>query len=181
MFMAIKWNLWNYLLDRECLRNDCWTDEEYIIVWDWQHRVPRSYSSTWQYTAWDWIEIKNWVISVKKEEIPTVDTVEEMVEDKISDAVTEIESEIEELKLSNPEEVKFLYVQMDWDKETTENNAWITSLTDAIPTWISWSPNGIVEYYVGDWYITIRSSENENGIVRFRLSKPKADAFLNSI
>ena len=70
---------------------------------------------------------------------------------------------------------------MDGDKETTVQNAWIDDQTDATPTWISGSPNGIIELYVGDWYITIVSSENETWVVRLRLSKAKQWAFLNSI
>lgn len=81
----------------------------------------------------------------------------------------------------NPEIVRFLLIQMDWDTETTVENPWIDSETDAVPTWISGTPNGIVEFYVGEWYITVKSSENENWIVRLRLSKAKPQAFLNSL
>jgi len=48
-----------------------------------------------------------------------------------------MKADIEELKADNPEEVRFLLVQMDGDKETTVNNAWIDDQTDATPTWIS--------------------------------------------
>lgn len=180
---TIKWNLWNYLLDSQCLRNDCWTEDEYIIVWDWQHRVPRKYDpSTWWYSAGEGIKIQNWVISVDKTVIPTVETIEQDVEDALEEAwIPQMQADIEELKNDNPEEVRFLLVQMDGDKETTVNNAWIDEECDATPTWVSWSPNGIVELYVGNGYITIVSSENESWVVRLRLSKPKQWAFLNSI
>ena len=48
-----------------------------------------------------------------------------------------MKTDIEELKADNPEEVRFLLVQMDGDKETTVNNARIDEQTDATPTWIS--------------------------------------------
>ena len=48
----------------------------------------------------------------------------------------------------NPEIVRFLLVQMDGDTETTVNNSWIDAETDATPTWLSGTPNGIVEFYV---------------------------------
>lgn len=181
--LPIRWNLWNYLLDRECLRNDCWTEDEYIIVWDWAHRVPRKYDpSSWGFTPWEWIKIVNWVISVDKTVIPTVDTIESDVQEALEEAwIDQIKADIEELKADNPEEVRFLLVQMDGDKETTVYNNWIEADCDATPTWISGSPNGITEIYVWDWYVTIVSSENENGVVRLRLSKAKQWAFLNSL
>lgn len=86
-----------------------------------------------------------------------------------------------QLAEDNPEIVRFLLVQMDWDKETTVENSWIDSATDATPTWLSWTPNGVIEFYVWEWYITIKSSDNENGIVRLRLSKAKPNAFLNHL
>lgn len=180
---TIRWNLWNYLLDSQCLRNDCWTEDEYIIVWDWQHRVPRKYdpSSSW-FTPWEGIKIEGWVISVDTSVIPTTDTIEEDVQEAIEEAwIPQMKADIEELKADNPEEVRFLLVQMDGDTETTVQNAWIDDQTDATPTWISWSPNWIIEIYVGNWYITIVSSENENWVVRLRLSKAKQWAFLNSL
>lgn len=101
--------------------------------------------------------------------------------DEMMAKIDEALEKAEELARDNPEEVRFLLVQMDWDTETTVSNSWISSDSDVIQTWISWEPNGIVETYVWDWYVTIRSSENENWIVRLRLSKAKQGAFLNSL
>lgn len=39
MFKPTLWNLWDYIVDESCLRTDCGT-EEYLIKWNWQHRVP---------------------------------------------------------------------------------------------------------------------------------------------
>lgn len=39
MFKPTLWNLWDYIVDEGCLRTDCGT-EEYLIKWNWQHRVP---------------------------------------------------------------------------------------------------------------------------------------------
>ncbi len=118
------------------------------------------------------------------EDLPKI--IEEMehfqeIIDGIMEEVEALLERAEELARDNPEVVRFLLVQMDWDKETTVENSWIDAETDATPTWISWSPNGIVEFYVWDGYVTVRSSENESGIVRLRLSKAKADAFLNHL
>ena len=180
--LPIRWNLWNYLLDRECIRNDCWTEDEYIIVWDWQHRVPRVYNPWQSIQPWYRIKIVDWKITVDTAVIPTTETIEEDIADALEDAwIPQMQADIEELKADNPEEVRFLLVQMDGDKETTVQNAWIDDQTDATPTWISWSPNWIIEIYVGNWYITIVSSENENWVVRLRLSKAKQWAFLNSL
>lgn len=87
----------------------------------------------------------------------------------------------EELAKDNPEVVRFALVQMDWDTETTFEHEFITADSDVIQTWISWEPNGIVETYVWDWYVTIRSNENETWIVRLRISKAKNGAFLNHL
>lgn len=101
--------------------------------------------------------------------------------ESIMGQVNELFDKAEELAKDNPEEVRFILVQMDWDHETTTYNEWITKDTDATPTWLSGEPNGVIEHYVGDWFITVKSDKDESGIVRLRLSKPKANAFLNSL
>lgn len=101
--------------------------------------------------------------------------------DEMMEKIDEALEKAEELAEDNPEEVRFLLVQMDGDTETTVTNAWIDAETDVTPTWLSWSPNGIIEHYVDNGSVTIRSSENETGIVRLRLSKAKQWAFLNSL
>lgn len=101
--------------------------------------------------------------------------------DVMMEKVNEALEKAEEIAKDNPEEVRFILVQMDWDTETTYENSWITQDTDATQTWISWEPNGIVEIYVGDWYVTVRSSENESWIVRLRMSKAKDGAYLNHL
>ena len=62
---TIKWNIWDYLKDDECLRTDCW-DEEYMIIWDWKFWIPIPYEwwSIGWYVAWDWIEISGSTISI---------------------------------------------------------------------------------------------------------------------
>lgn len=118
------------------------------------------------------------------EELPEIlEELEEFKEDfdEMMEKIDEALEKAEELARDNPEEVRFILVQMDWDTETTVENPWITSGSDAIQTWISWSPNGIIETYVWDGFVTIRSNENENGIVRLRLSKAKENAFLNHL
>ena len=101
--------------------------------------------------------------------------------DAMTEQVEELLEEAQHLAEDNPEVVRFLLVQMDWDTETTVSNEWVDEETDVTPTWLSGSPNGIVEYYVGNGYVTVRSSENETGIVRLRLSKAKPNAFLNHL
>lgn len=101
--------------------------------------------------------------------------------DAMTEQVEELLEEAEQLAEDNPEVVRFLLVQMDWDTETTVSNEWVDEETDVTPTWLSGSPNWIVEYYVGNGYVTVRSSENETGIVRLRLSKAKPHAFLNHL
>ena len=101
--------------------------------------------------------------------------------DAMTEQVEDLLEEAQQLAEDNPEVVRFLLVQMDWDKETTVSNEWVDEETDVTPTWLSGSPNGIVEYYVGNGYVTVRSSENETGIVRLRLSKAKPHAFLNHL
>lgn len=101
--------------------------------------------------------------------------------DAMTEQVEDLLEEAQQLAEDNPEVVRFLLVQMDWDTETTVSNEWIDEETDVTPTWLSGSPNGIVEYYVGNGYVTVRSSENETGIVRLRLSKAKPHAFLNHL
>ncbi len=101
--------------------------------------------------------------------------------DAMTEQVEDLLEEAQQLAEDNPEVVRFLLVQMDWDTETTVSNEWVDEETDVTPTWLSGSPNGIVEYYVGNGYVTVRSSENETGIVRLRLSKAKPHAFLNHL
>ena len=101
--------------------------------------------------------------------------------DAMTEQVEDLLEEAQQLAEDNPEVVRFLLVQMDWDTETTVNNEWIDEETDVTPTWLSGSPNGIVEYYVGNGYVTVRSSDDETGIVRLRLSKAKPHAFLNHL
>lgn len=138
----------------------------------------------WVVPYYDWRNWKLFPLMDIAEDLPKI--IEEMehfqeIIDGIMDEVEALLERAEELARDNPEVVRFLLVQMDWDKETTVENSWIDAETDATPTWISWSPNGIVEFYVWDGYVTVRSSENESGIVRLRLSKAKADAFLNHL
>ena len=128
-----------------------------------------------------WRLVDLWDIA---EDLPEVLEELERIEEEYQEMLETLNEAIEkaeEIAADNPEIVRFMLVQMDGDTETTVNNEWITSETDATPTWINWSPNWIVELYVGDWYITIRSSENETWIVRLRLSKAKPEAFLNSL
>lgn len=118
------------------------------------------------------------------EDLPKI--IEELEEfewkfETMMEQINEALEKAEEIARDNPEEVRFLLVQMDWDTETTVENSWISADSDVIQTRISWEPHGIVETYVWDWYVTIRSSEDENGIVRLRLSKAKGTAFLNSL
>lgn len=101
--------------------------------------------------------------------------------DAMTEQVEDLLEEAQQLAEDNPEVVRFLLVQMDWDTETTVNNEWIDEETDVTPTWLSGSPNGIIEYYVGNGYVTVRSSDDETGIVRLRLSKAKPNAFLNHL
>lgn len=130
---------------------------------------------------------RNWrLISLAHiaEDLPKIlEQLEEIQEEyeEMLETLNEAIEKAEEISADNPEIVRFMLVQMDWDTETTVSNDWITADTDATPTWISWSPNGIVEFYVGNGYITVRSSENESWIVRLRLSKAKPDAFLNHL
>lgn len=118
------------------------------------------------------------------EDLPKIIEELEQFEEQFNVMMEKIDEALEkaeEIAKDNPEEVRFILVQMDWDTETTYENSWITHDADVIQTWISWEPNGIVETYVGDWYVTIKSSENENGIVRLRMSKAKDGAFLNHL
>ena len=118
------------------------------------------------------------------EDLPEILEELEEIKEQYAEMMEKLEEAIEAAEAAaadNPEIVRYMLIQMDWDTETTVENSWIDAGTDAVPTWISWSPNGIVEFYVGDWYITVRSSENETGIVRLRLSKAKPQGFLNSL
>ena len=130
---------------------------------------------------------RNWrLISLAEiaEDLPEI--LEELAEikeqyDEMLETLNEAIEKAEEIAADNPEIVRFLLVQMDWDTETTVENSWITADSDVIYTWISGEPNGIVEFYVWDWYVKVKSSENENWIIRLRLSKAKPDAFLNHL
>lgn len=93
--------------------------------------------------------------------------------------ITEIKSDLEELKENDTEIVRFANVTMSWSKTTVYSNSFITVDTDAILTWTSGEPNGIIETYVEDGKLIIRSSEDETWTARVRLSKPKEGAFLN--
>lgn len=140
------------------------------------------------YNGKQWVLMNIWDIA---EDLPHVieeleEFREDMVEfeqkmDEMTEQVEELLEEAEQLAEDNPEVVRFLLVQMDWDTETTVSNEWVDEETDVTPTWLSGSPNGIVEYYVGNGYVTVRSSEDETGIVRLRLSKAKPNAFLNHL
>ena len=133
------------------------------------------------YNGKQWVLMNIWDIAEDLPEI--IEELEHFKEDmdEIMEQVQELLEEAEQLAEDNPEVVRFLLVQMDWDKETTVSNEWIDEETDVTPTWLSWSPNGIIEHYVGNWYVTVKSSENETGIVRLRLSKAKPHAFLNHL
>jgi len=118
------------------------------------------------------------------EDLPKViEELEKMKQDfdVMMEKVDEALERAEELAADNPEIVRFALVQMDWDNETTFENEFITSDSDVIQTRVSWSPNGIIETYVWDWYVTIKSNENETWIVRLRISKAKDSAFLNHL
>lgn len=118
------------------------------------------------------------------DDLPVIIEKLEEFDEKFNTMMEQIEEALEKaesIAKDNPEEVRFLLVQMDWDTETTVENSWISSDSDVIQTWISWEPNGIIETYVWDGYVTIKSNENENWIVRLRLSKAKGSAFLNSL
>ena len=56
MFKPTLWNLWDYIVDEGCLRTDCWT-EEYLIKWNWQHRVPAKLDEISSWTIKYWITI----------------------------------------------------------------------------------------------------------------------------
>lgn len=191
MLKPVKWNLWDYIVDATCKRTDCWEDK-YIIVWDWMHWIPMPFSAIWWYTAWDWIKISDdWVISIDPDSIDlsnyyTKAEIDEMLEwldpstiQTIQEKIVELETKLQEIEDSNPEEVKFARITMDGDTETEFSNEFITADTDAILTWTSGEPNWIIETYVENWKLIIKSSENESGTVRVRLSKPKDWAFLN--
>lgn len=100
--------------------------------------------------------------------------------DEMVERIDDLFEKAEELAKDNPEEVRFALVQMDWDTETTFENNFITPDSDVTPTWLSWEPNGIIETYVWSWFVIVRSSDNENWIVRLRISKAKESAYLNS-
>lgn len=130
---------------------------------------------------------RNWkLISLAEiaEDLPQIlEELEKIKEqyDEMLETLNQAIEKAEEIAADNPEIVRFLLVQMDWDTETTVENEWITADSDVTYTWISGEPNWIVEFYVWNWYVTVRSSENENGILRLRLSKAKEDAFLNHL
>lgn len=56
MFKPTLWNLWDYIVDEGCLRTDCGT-EEYLIKWNWQHRVPAKLDEISSWTTKYWITI----------------------------------------------------------------------------------------------------------------------------
>lgn len=133
------------------------------------------------YDGRHWRLVDLWDIS---EDLPEIlEELEEIKEeyDVMIDALNRAIEAAEAAAADNPEIVRFLLVQMDGDTETTVNNSWIDAETDATPTWLSGTPNGIVEFYVWDGYIKVVSSENETWVVRLRLSKAKPQAFLNSL
>ena len=107
--------------------------------------------------------------------IEELKNIREDLEREISEAEERIDQALEraeEIAAANPEKVKFITFQMDWDKSTTIYDDFITSDSDVILTWISWEPSGIVETYVNTWYVEVRSSEDETWTVRLRISKP---------
>lgn len=179
-------NLWNFIWDINCDRTECWVDQ-FIIVWDGRHWVPRKFTWEWStYQAWEWIEI-DWINNtisidnqydwfsnyVNKEQMK--EEIKKEVEAECAEIIKmaqEALAKAEEVAANNPEKVKFINFQMDGDKETVISDDFITDETDVIITWLSGEPNWILEAYVDNWKVTIRSSENENGRVRLRVSKP---------
>lgn len=127
----------------------------------------------------NWLESRLETIESK---IETLESNYESIVERIETLETKVETletKVEEIIDSNPEEVKFVRVTMDGDTETEFSNEWITADTDAIITWTSGEPNWIIETYVENGKLIIRSSENETWTARVRLSKPKDGAFLN--
>lgn len=157
---TIKWNIWDYLKDDECLRTDCW-DEEYMIIWNWKFWIPIPYEwwSIGWYVAWDWIEISGSTISIDNKIMWLINKIKTL------------EERIQKLEDSNPEEVKFLTVDMDWTEVIVED-IFITPDTDITWTWLSWKPAWLFDAYVNDWKAIIVSDKAENWRIRLRLSKP---------
>lgn len=124
----------------------------------------------------NWKLVDLWEISKDLPQlIEEMKKLEEQIKKEYDEMMVKIEEAMkkaEEIAANNPEKVKFILVQMDWDKETTAYDSFITEETDATETWLSGSPNGIVEIYVSNGSVTLKSTENESGVVRLRLSKP---------
>lgn len=160
MSNTIKWNIWDYLKDDECLRTDCGTDE-YMIIWNWKFWIPIPYQwwSIGWYVAWDGINISGSTISID-------DTVLWLI-----NKINTLEERIQNLEESNPEEVKFLTVDMDWTEVTVED-IFITPDTDITWTWLSGKPEWLFDAYVNDWKAIIVSDKAESWKIRLRLSKP---------
>ncbi len=160
MSNTIKWNIWDYLKDDECLRTDCGTDE-YMIIWNWKFWIPIPYQwwSIGWYVAWDGINISGSTISIDSTVLWLINK------------IRTLEERIQNLEESNPEEVKFLTVNMDWTEVTVED-IFITPDTDITWTWLSGKPEWLFDAYVNDWKAIIVSDKAESWRIRLRLSKP---------
>jgi hypothetical protein len=74
------------------------------------------------------------------EDLPEIIEELEQFEEQFNEMMEKINEALEkaeEIAKDNPEEVRFLLVQMDGDRETTVENEWITHDADVIQTWIS--------------------------------------------
>lgn len=160
MSNTIKWNIWDYLKDDECLRTDCGTDE-YMIIWNWKFWIPIPYQwwSIGWYVAWDGINISGSTISIDSTVLWLINK------------IRTLEERIQNLEESNPEEVKFLTVNMDWTEVTVED-IFITPDTDITWTWLSGKPEWLFDAYVNNWKAIIVSDKAESWRIRLRLSKP---------
>lgn len=160
MSNTIKWNIWDYLKDDECLRTDCGTDE-YMIIWNWKFWIPIPYQwwSIGWYVAWDGINISGSTISIDSTVLWLINKIKTL------------EERIQNLEESNPEEVKFLTVNMDWTEVTVED-IFITPDTDVTWTWLSGKPEWLFDAYVNNWKAIIVSDKAESWRIRLRLSKP---------
>lgn len=160
MSNTIKWNIWDYLKDDECLRTDCGTDE-YMIIWNWKFWIPIPYQwwSIGWYVAWDGINISGSTISIDNTVLWLINK------------IRTLEERIQNLEESNPEEVKFLTVNMDWTEVTVED-IFITPDTDITWTWLSGKPEWLFDAYVNNWKAIIVSDKAESWRIRLRLSKP---------
>lgn len=160
---TIKWNIWDYLKDDECLRTDCGVDE-YMIIWNWKFWIPIPYQwwSIGWYVAWDWIEISGSTISIDNQIMWLINK------------IRTLEERVLNLEERNPEEVKFLTVDMVWT-EVTVQDIFITEDTDITWTRLSWKPLWVFDAYVNDNTAIIVSDKPENWRIRLRLSKPYSD------